>query len=241
LVQHAVQQGITLFDTADIYGGGDSERILGRALREGRDSVTLVTKGGQCFTSAQRIAALAKLPVGFLTKRFAAFRDMVAANRAKPLPRNYTAAYLRRALEQSLRRLGTDYIDIYLLHSPGSTEIQNSDCFAMLEHAKEKGLVRHWGISCEDLSAIEAALRVAGISILEVPLSVLYPVTGPAAVNHFSARNIGLIVGQILTSRNEVVPAAKTPKERIDLALKHANAAAIVGTTSAQHLNEAIV
>lgn len=242
LVQHALRQGITLYDTADIYGQGESERILGRVLGKSRNNVTLVTKGGQLFTPAQRIAAMAKRPVRFLTKQIPAFRDLVAANRAHRLPRDFTAAYLQRALEKSLRRLRTDYIDLYLLHSPDGTEIQQSDCFVMLERAKEKGLVRHWGISCDDLPGVEAAVRVKGVMALEVPLAVLYPLADSSTVvTELSVRKIGLIVGQILTSRNEVVPWARTPRERVDLVLSHANAAAIVGTTSTKHLNEALI
>jgi aryl-alcohol dehydrogenase-like predicted oxidoreductase len=242
LVQHALRRGITLFDTADIYGQGESERIVGRALGKDRLSVTLVTKGGQRFAAEQRIASLARRPISFLAKRAPAFRELIAAKRARPLPRNYTAAYLQRALEESLRRLRTDYIDVYLLHSPSGTEIQKSDSFAMLERVKDKGLIRHWGISCDDLSGVDSALRTEGIGVLEVPLAVLYPGPGPepAALADFSACKAGLIVGQILTSRDAVMPMVTTPKQRIELVLRHPNAAAIVGTTSMQHLNEAV-
>jgi aryl-alcohol dehydrogenase-like predicted oxidoreductase len=243
LVQHALRLGVTLFTTADIYGQGASERILGTALRKNRNSVTLVTKGGQRFTSAQQIASLAKRPVRFLVKQIPAFRDMVAANRANRLPRNYTATYLHRALEQSLRRLQTDYIDLYLLHSPAGTEIEKSDSFAMLERAKEKGLIRHWGISCDDLPTVEAALRVNGISALEVPRSALYPVarSAPPVAADLSARRIGLIVGQILASRHEAVAAASTPTGHIDLVRAHPNAASVIDTTNRLHLDEAII
>lgn len=94
VIAAALDAGITLFDTADIYGhDGGSERVLGDTLSHRRDQVVIATKFGHSG------------------------RDMGygAAAGAKG-----GRAYIRRAVEQSLRRLNTDYIDLYQLHTPDS-------------------------------------------------------------------------------------------------------------------------
>ncbi|HEY8591158.1 MAG TPA: aldo/keto reductase, partial [Naasia sp.] len=88
MVDRAVDAGITTFDTSNNYAGGDSERILGRALHGRRDSVLLSTKGGSHVD--QEDASVTGLGRAALTA----------------------------AVEGSLRRLGTDRIDIYYLHRP---------------------------------------------------------------------------------------------------------------------------
>lgn len=80
--------GITFFDTADVYGEGRSEHLIGEALRDVRDRVVIATKVGA-------------LP-----------------HRGFAMPQDFTAAHVRRAIEASLRRLRTDYVDLYQLHSP---------------------------------------------------------------------------------------------------------------------------
>src|SRR5215469_4620160 len=87
-VRRAMQLGITFFDTADVYGAGHSERVLGRALAGHRDEVVIATKFGYTFDTAQRVIT----------------------------GQDATASYIERACRASLQRLGTDRIDLYQLH-----------------------------------------------------------------------------------------------------------------------------
>ncbi len=87
-VRHALDLGVTFFDTADTYGAGHSERVLGRALGKRRADVVVATKWGNVFDERTRT----------LTDR------------------DDSPAHLRRALTASLRRLGTDYVDLYQFH-----------------------------------------------------------------------------------------------------------------------------
>jgi aryl-alcohol dehydrogenase-like predicted oxidoreductase len=88
VVDAAVDAGITFFDTADVYGDGASEELLGRALAGRRDEVVLATKFGMDTAAEERVGG------------------------------HGTREYVRRAVEASLRRLGTDRIDLYQLHRP---------------------------------------------------------------------------------------------------------------------------
>jgi aryl-alcohol dehydrogenase-like predicted oxidoreductase len=120
VVDAAIESGVTLFDTADIYGdGGGSETYLGLALKGRRDQVVLATKfGHQNYDMGYGVAAGAK------------------AGRS----------YIRRAVEESLRRLQTDYIDLYQLHTPDPVTPIGETLEALSDLVRE-GKVRYIGHS----------------------------------------------------------------------------------------------
>jgi aryl-alcohol dehydrogenase-like predicted oxidoreductase len=116
VVHKALDLGITLFDTADIYGGrGTSETLLGKALGEKRGSIVLATKFGG--------------PMG-----------------KSPLERGSSRRYVASALEASLKRLGTDYIDLYQMHFP-DPETPIEETLEALDAAVRQGKVRYIGCS----------------------------------------------------------------------------------------------
>ncbi len=115
VVGRALELGVTLFDTADIYGGTRSEEFLGAALGERRKSVVVATK----FVG----------PVG-----------------EGPLNRGASRSHIMRAVEDSLRRLGTDYIDLYQIHFPDvTTPIEET--LRALDDVVRQGKVRYIGCS----------------------------------------------------------------------------------------------
>ncbi|TDC51403.1 aldo/keto reductase [Jiangella ureilytica] len=118
VVHAALDHGVTLFDTADTYGLGESERMLGAALGSRRDDVIVATKFGS---------------------------DMQGANGPDWGVRG-SRRYIRRAVESSLRRLGTDWIDLYQLHVPDQrTPLEET--LAALDELVGAGLVRYVGSS----------------------------------------------------------------------------------------------
>jgi aryl-alcohol dehydrogenase-like predicted oxidoreductase len=120
VVDAAIDCGITLFDTADIYGGGGrSEELIGEVLGGRRDQIVLATKfGHQGADMGYGPAAGAK----------------------------GGRAYLRRAVEQSLRRLRTDYIDLYQIHTP-DPQTPMTETLAGLNELVAEGKVRYLGHS----------------------------------------------------------------------------------------------
>lgn len=118
-IQTALDLGCTFFDTADCYGHGHSEELLGKALRGCRNRVIIATKGGSDFYH-------------------------------KPARLNFTEEHLAYALEQSLKRLGTDYIDLYQLHNPPFSLIEHGRLFEPLEKFKSQGKIRFYGVSIHD-------------------------------------------------------------------------------------------
>src|SRR5439155_13489080 len=123
VVHAALEAGVTLFDTAESYGDGESERFLGRALAGRRADVVIATKfGGRCDTTS---------PGG-------------------------SAENVRWAIDGSLERLGTDYVDLYQYHRPdGVTPIEET--LGALEELVEAGKVRHVGSSNFSAAEVRAA------------------------------------------------------------------------------------
>jgi len=126
----AVDAGINFFDTADFYGFGHSEEVLGEALREARPRVLLASKVG-----------------------------MVDAKGTQ----DFSVAYIRKALDASLARLRTDYIDLYQLHSP-PIELLRKDpaILGELARLKQAGKIRAFGVSTR---SPEDALAVGELGV----------------------------------------------------------------------------
>jgi aryl-alcohol dehydrogenase-like predicted oxidoreductase len=126
VVDAAIDEGVTFFDTADIYGFGSSEELLGKALGSRRDEVVVATKFGM---------------------------DMEGSN-GPDWGARASRRYLRKAVEASLRRLGTDYIDLYQVHQLDLVTPLEETVEAMNELVDE-GKVRYLG--CSNFAAWEVA------------------------------------------------------------------------------------
>ena len=122
LLCRALDLGITFYDTADVYGDGLGETLLAKAFEGRRHQVVYSTKFGYDFY---------------------AHPGVQPGQRERP--QDWRPAYVRRACEESLRRLATDHIDLYQLHNPRIDTLQRDDLFAELERLKAGGKIRHYG------------------------------------------------------------------------------------------------
>ena len=120
-LRQGLDLGMTLVDTAEMYGDGASEKLVGEAIAGRRDEVFLVSK---------------------------------------VLPSNASRSGTIAACERSLRRLGTDRIDLYLLHWRGRTPF--AETIAAFEALQDAGKIRHWGVSNMDVSDMQELLRAPG-------------------------------------------------------------------------------
>jgi aryl-alcohol dehydrogenase-like predicted oxidoreductase len=123
LLVRALELGITLFDTGDAYGRGANEELVGRVLGPRRDEVQLATKFGYALGAGRR------------------------EHSEGERPQRWDGPFVREALEASLRRLGTDRIDLYQLHNPRMEAIERDETFAALEELKAEGKLRHYGVA----------------------------------------------------------------------------------------------
>ncbi|MDG9677581.1 aldo/keto reductase [Micromonospora sp. DH14] len=127
-IHRALELGVTLFDTASNYGAGHSERILGKALAGRRDSVVIATKFGNVSEESTRRAV---------------------GTDASP-------AFAVRSLDDSLRRLGTDYVDLYQLHLNDLPVPAALDLIDTLEGLVDQGKIRAYGWSTDDPASAQA-------------------------------------------------------------------------------------
>lgn len=130
----AFDLGVTLFDTADVYGYGHSEELIGTALRDVRRQVVIASKVG--WIDYDR-------------------------------PPEFSASHLREAIEGTLRRLQTDYLDLYQLHNPPVASMDAQDeTFSTLEALIGEGKIRAFGISvCSPEEGLTAAQRFGAKAI----------------------------------------------------------------------------
>jgi aryl-alcohol dehydrogenase-like predicted oxidoreductase len=121
MVEYAVDAGITYFDTGDVYGHGRSEELLGDFLADVREEVTLATKVGYDF-----------------------YNNPQAGH--GELPKEMDVDYLRDAVEQSLERLGVDYVDYLQLHNPNVEEMSPA-VLDLLDELREEGKAEAIGVA----------------------------------------------------------------------------------------------
>lgn len=171
LFQEAVDSGINFFDTSDIYGQGDSERILGKALRDKRDKVIIETKAGNCFSQAARVATRFKAPIRAALRHLPFLKKKVQKARAAQLSQDFDPGYLATAVDASLRRLQTEYIDVFMLHSPPSQVIETGEFIDLADRLKRSGKIRYFGISCDTGSDALLCLKYPGVDAIQVPVN----------------------------------------------------------------------
>src|ERR671917_17569 len=123
LLRSAFEKGINYFDTADTYGSGLGETILAEAFGGMRDEVVISTKIGYDFYNH--------------TQR----------RGQQERPQDWSEDFIRFALEQSLKRLGTDYVDFLQLHNTKMEAVENDALFGLMEEFAREGKIRAYGVA----------------------------------------------------------------------------------------------
>ena len=123
LLENAVEQGINFFDTADTYGDGFGEEVLAKYLSHKRNDLIIATKFGYDFY------------------------DPTPRDGHKERPQKFDKEFVTFACEQSLRRLGTDYIDLYQAHNIKLADLEKDELFETLEQLQFEGKIRHFGVA----------------------------------------------------------------------------------------------
>ena len=162
LLRRAFELGVTFYDTADVYGDGLGETILVEALGAHRSEMTIATKFGYDWYTAP-----GEQPG------------------QKERPHDWSPAYLKRACEASLKRLGTDVIDLYQMHNPRVEALALDDLFAALEELKSEGKIRHYGAALGpaiDIRQAEegaTAFRTRKMASVQIIYNLLEQMLGP--------------------------------------------------------------
>ena len=174
-LHEALERGINFFDTADSYGQGASERLLGKLIRGRRQQALICTKAGYRFKRTRRLALWLKPAAKFLVRWSAAARKASSSIRDRSLNQSFSPDYITTSVEGSLRRLGTDYIDICLMHclTEGDWTERYKGVMDVLSEAKQKGMIRAHGCSCHSIEALRAAAKSPWV---EVDLARVNPI-----------------------------------------------------------------
>ena len=171
----ALDRGITLFDTADVYGSGNSERVLGRALRTRRDDVVIASKGGYVFRARSGLEQSARRTAKALARRVPSRQGGSGGGTSgggSYAAQDFSPAYLRSAIEASLRRLQTDRIDVYQLHGPRQPD---PELLQGLQDQVTAGKVGRFGVGAEDVDAAAAWATIDDVAVVQLPFGMLDP------------------------------------------------------------------
>lgn len=148
--------GLRIIDTADSYGSGDCERLLGRALRGRKHGFQVITKAGYRH---------ANLP-GPL-RHFNQFAKKIMQKTGAR--QRFDAGYLESCAAESLKRLGVDHVHAFLLHDPTLEAVQLPSTAQSLQRIKQQGKATATGISSGDPAVLDAALQAGICDVVECP------------------------------------------------------------------------
>ena len=149
VIRKAVELGVTFFDTADVYGEGSNEELLGEALKPYRNDVVIATKFG--FSLEDDLKDALGRPIGICGR----------------------PDYIRRAVEHSLKRLKTDRIDLYYQHRVDPT-VDIEETAGEISRLMEEGKILNWGISEVSVESVRRAHKVCPLTAVQSEYSMWY-------------------------------------------------------------------
>ena len=174
IIRRAFDLGITFFDTGDTYANGAAETIVAEALGDVRDRIVIGTKFGyDIYGQAER-------------------------PNQQERAQDWSPAYMRKALEGSLNRLGTDYIDYYQLHNPRLDAIARDDLMAELERARDEGFIRAYGVALGPALDMRQADEATAAIRRGLPPQIIYNLLeqqlGEAVFPHAREHDVSVLV-----------------------------------------------
>lgn len=165
-MRRALEVGINLIDTADVYGDGHSEELVGQVIKGRREQVIVSTKGGL----------------------MGHHRD------PKGTPVYDRPERVREALENSLRRLGTDYVDVYFDHIWWDRHEETEAFMEALAQLKQEGKARAVGVSTDDLAYVQHFNRGGVVDVVQLDYSILNRTAEGGILPYAQEHAIGVLV-----------------------------------------------
>ena len=173
MLKKAYDVGINFFETGDMYGRGKSERLIGEAFAGMRDEIVISTKYGYDFSGVQQVGH-------------------------SELPQRFDAGFTERALEASLERLQTTYVDVYGLHNPKMNHITDDSIFDTLDGIAKRSKAKAFqvalgpaiGWTAEGL----AAMNRPNVSAVQTVYNILEQTPGNELLEEAARRDVGVLV-----------------------------------------------
>ncbi len=159
LVATMLDIGVKVIDTADSYGSGDCEYLIGKVLRERRESFTIITKAGYRFSN---------LPYPFRPLNQFVKKGLQHLG----FRQRFTTAYLSKCIDSSLLRLRMEYVDAFLLHNPPLEIIEDERLISLCTSLIKAGKTKQTGVSSENPEVIRAAIASGAFTIIQTPANL---------------------------------------------------------------------
>ena len=200
LLHMALDLGITFFDTADAYGNGYGEDVLAKALGRERHDIVIATKFGYDFYD--------KL-------------DLTGPRRPS---QKFEPDFIKFACEQSLRRLKTDYIDLYQLHNPRIDTLEKDEVFEVLDQLVKEGKIRHYGAALGPgvgwFEEGDASIRERKLCSVEVVYGLIEQEPAREFFPTAAQEQVGIIsrmsaTTEVLTGKRSGLPAFATEEQAL--------------------------
>src|SRR5215204_5267431 len=231
LLREARERGINYFDTADTYGSGKGETLLANAFGHMRDEVVISTKIGYDFY------------------------NHTARRGQQERPQDWSEEFIRFALEQSLKRLGTEYVDFLQLHNTKMDAVEDDALFELMDEFKEEDKIRAYGVALGPkigwLEEGVRAMRERNIDGLQMIYNLLEQDPGRGLIEAAKATGTSLIVrvphssGMLEGHYDENTPFGKNdhrrhrPKEWLTTGLKKVDQLAFLTESGERTLGQA--
>jgi aryl-alcohol dehydrogenase-like predicted oxidoreductase len=173
MLKHAYDLGINFFETGDMYGKGKSEKLIGETFKGMRNEIVISTKYGYEFEGAQQIGH-------------------------SELPQRFDPLFTEHALEKSLERLQTDYIDVYGLHNPKMYHIRDDVIFHTLDNKINDGKINAYQVALGPAigwtqEGLEAMNR-KNVSAVQTVYNILEQTPGNDLIELAERKNVGILV-----------------------------------------------
>ena len=173
MLKKAYDCGINFFETGDMYGKGKSERLIGETFKDMRNEIIISTKYGYDFESADQIGH-------------------------KELPQKFDEQFTRHALEKSLERLQTDYVDVYGLHNPKMNHIHDDKIFLALDNLVSEKKINTYQVALGPAigwtqEGIDS-MRQKNVSAVQTVYNILEQTPGNELIDAGIKNNVGVLV-----------------------------------------------
>jgi aryl-alcohol dehydrogenase-like predicted oxidoreductase len=173
MLKKAYDLGINFFETSDMYGKGKSERLIGEVFKDMRNEIVISTKYGYDFENVEQIGHI-------------------------ELPQKFDPIFTENALKNSLKRLQTNYVDVYGLHNPKLRHIRDDTIFQVLDKKIEDGKIKTCQVALGPAigwtqEGIEAMDR-KNISAVQTVYNILEQTPGNELINNGERKDVGILV-----------------------------------------------
>lgn len=168
IIREAIDSGVNFIDTADVYSDGESERAVGKAVRESGAKVRIATKCGRQISPH--------------------------------VNKGYTPAVLRGYVEDSLRRIGTDCLDLIQLHCPPTEVYYRPEIFGEFEKLKQEGKILNLGVSVEKVEEAVKAAEFDNVTTVQIIYNIFRQRPHEKFFTLAREKNIGLVIRVPLAS-----------------------------------------